>query len=475
MKSNFVQKRASFLYIICLLILFYLKPALSTPLNGALMSSILIVYIFAIVVHFLSNDKSNWLRLDVFFLLGFTIVHLQWPIMYAFSNIIPENYWRIFVDDQLVNYTTWLSVLGGVFFLIGFNLLKTKKKPLSFIPVYNYKKLLYFTVISFVMFLALAGSSFLSGSVYKGEGGGTAGAGISKYLALLYQVGLTVLTAIIIYQNKDKYKGNLFKWFLGLDKMYLSVLIVYVLLFLAIGDRSGPLAISLTILILIANFVRKFKFYEVVIIAVVGGVLMTIIGLGRSESSGIDILSSGADKYSNNTSYDTTLELANSYRTLNTGVAHVPEKHDYFYGSLWVADLLSPLPFAQSLYLEITDKESYEIGTATYITYLVYGKNSPSGEGTSIIVDIYLNFGLVGVIFFMFILGLFLKKISLENKSPSSIKWVFLISILGGMSLYYSRSSYLFVLRDVIWGILFLKFFVKIKRRGYDEKNTTYL
>ena len=453
-------------YIICLALLFWMKPEAYEPINPNYIYLISVIFLCAVTLHFLTGERGNWLRIDLFFVLGFTIVHFQWPIMYSFSNILPEKYWDIFVDDYLINFTTWLSALGGICFLTGYSLYKPKKKklPRVFDSNYNYKKLLLFTAIVFALFLLFAGKNFLTGGIYKGEGGSQAGGGISKYIALLFQVGLTLTTGLIIYKNKCKYRGNLLKWFLGFNKLYLAVVVVYVVLFMLIGDRGGPLTLILTILLLVGSFVRKFKFHEVVIITMLGGIIMTLIGLGRSEASGLDIFDAGSEKFEVSSGYDTTLELANSVRTLNATVAEVPDKHDYFYGALWVTQLLSPIPFAQSIYMDIMDLEWFEIDSSGYITYLVLGKYPTWGLGTSLIADIYVNFGLIGIVFFMFVLGLFIKRLSIELKNPSDYKWFIMAITIGGVSFYYSRSNYLMSFRDIIWGFLFFKLMVKTRK-----------
>src|SRR5690554_4437664 len=142
--KKIIHKWSGIVYIVCLLILMYLKPEFYEPLNDRLISKTLIVYIVVVLVHFINTNPSNWFRIDVFFILGFTIVHLQWPIMYAFSDIIPDNYWRIFVDDNVVNFTTWISTLGGLMFILGFHLYQKSSSKAKLIPRFNYKRLLYF-------------------------------------------------------------------------------------------------------------------------------------------------------------------------------------------------------------------------------------------------------------------------------------------------------------------------------------------
>ena len=157
-------------------------------------------------------------------------------------------------------------------------------------------------------------------------------------------------------------------------------------------------------------------------------------------------------------------------RTLNATVAEVPFNHDYFYGSLWVTQILSPIPFAQSIYMDIIDLEWFEIDSSGYITYLVLGKYPTWGLGTSIIADIYVNFGLIGIIFFMLILGLFIKRLSIELKNPSDYKWFIMAITMGGISFYYARSNYLMSFRDIIWGFLFFKLMVQTRKIGKKKR-----
>ena len=194
----------------------------------------------------------------------------------------------------------------------------------------------------------------------------------------------------------------------------------------------------------------------------VGGMTLMLIGLGRSEASGISILNEGINNLEyDQGAYQPTLELANSYRTFNRSILHTSNKSDYSYGLLWVSDLLSPIPFAQSFYLELSNKELYEISSSKLMTYLVYGKNPPSGEGTSLLGDIYLNFGSYGIIFFMFFFGMFFKKIADSIKNLDSVVWLAIASAFVGYALYYSRTSLFFPIREVCWSVLFMSVLVK--------------
>jgi oligosaccharide repeat unit polymerase len=162
-----------------------------------------------------------------------------------------------------------------------------------------------------------------------------------------------------------------------------------------------------------------------------------------------------------NSAYEPTLELANSVRTLFQSLTEVPAKHDFFYGKLWLSDIMSPIPFMQSAYLELSNDNIYELSSTGYTTYLVYGNDSTSGEGTTLIADIYLNFGLPGIVILMFLFGLLIKKANIELLVHNNYHWIIIAAILASFSIYFGRSSYLIILRPIVWSYFIVFLFVK--------------
>ncbi|CAM4054951.1 O-antigen polysaccharide polymerase Wzy [Gillisia hiemivivida] len=466
-----MQRFYQVIFIVILIFLFFSAPDYKGPLDNNHLARISLLFGFSVVLYFFANRKKiqNWFRVEIIFLLGFIIVHFQWPVMYVFSNISTDiaNY-NIWVDEQYVNFGTWLSAVGGMAFLLGLSFIKRKKIEKPFGYHFKYSKLLYFTVFLFILFLLTAGREFLSGGIYKGTDERNYGSGIAAYLQLLFSICIIVLTFFVIFEFKDRYKGNLLQWVLGLDKVYLVLSLVYILVFLAIGDRGGPLALIITFSILIGYFVRPIKLKEFVITCILGSFLMTIIGIGRAINSNTNVVIAGYNNLEISSGYDITLNLANSVRVVYKSVSEIPKNHDFFYGKLWLGGFLSPIPFAQSIYLDLTQDNPYELSSAEYITYLQYGKNPTSGEGTSVIADIYLNFGVGGVFFFMFLFGILTKKADNSLKYPDNINWILMAVIIASFSFYLGRGSIVMMLRPLIWSLAITLLFVK-KKREYIE------
>jgi len=447
-----------FLYIFFLISLFIFEPDYSSNINILLLTLYISFFLLSVLAHFIKNrHNKNWFRLDVLFILGFGIVHFQWPIMCAFSNIQPNLRFEV----QHMNYGTWLSTLGVVSWLIGYDFLFTERNKYNTLFLLNYTKLFWFTLLSYMLFLLNAGSDFLSGSIYKGSGTGGVAEGIGVYFQLLTGISIAVLTTIVILDSKNKYKSNLFNWLIILDKKYLILASSYIALFLSIGDRGGAMELSLSFLVLIGQLIRPIKLKEFILIAIIGAVILTLIGLGRSSDADENILIAGANNADITSGYDVTLELANSVRTLYKALSEVPEHHNYFYGKLWMSKLLATVPFAQNIYLELTGDIPYELGSAGYITYLTFGLNPTSGEGTTIVADIFLNFGLPGVMFFLFLLGMFFKKLQNELITQNNYYWIIAGTVLASVALYMGRGSLFDGLRPILWALVLPVFLIK--------------
>ena len=451
-------------FIISILILFLFEPPLKSTMDKEFLQVYLYVFIGSLVVYLIYENQKNWFRLDILFLFGFAIVHFQWPMMLSISDIEPIRFEKLQSNYVYINYGTWLSTIGILFWFLGVVLLKKQKyKKVEY--AIEYKYILWLTGGFFALFLLTAGSNFFTGSVYKGEGGSASGEGISGYIQLFFTISLTILTVLILLDAKKTHQKSTMGFVLNLNRIFLLISIMYIFIFLAAGDRGGPMQFMMVLLILIGSVIRPIKFKEFSLIIIMGAIVLTIVGAGRANTSDENILLAGANSIELTSKYDFSINLANSARTLYIALAHVPEEHEPFLGQLWIGSLLGIVPFAQKTYLNISEMKPYEISSPQYITYLRYGENASSGEGTTIIADIYLNFGEGGVIVIMFLLGLFFKKLQNELNLQKNLYWIIIAISLGGVAFYMGRGMLLSSYRTMIWSLILVFIFVKFEKR----------
>lgn len=470
-----LRKNIVFIIILFSIVCLFIQPDFKSIMDTSLIYMYSALFLIIMIIHLFiekSTFKGNWFRIDVIFLLGFLIVHFQWPIMYSFSRITPENIDRVWVNEAYVNYGVWLCLLGGLAWFLGYHISKLRPNRKETIFQINYRKLLNFTIVLFVLFLLTAGRNFYTGGIYKGYGGSDSGEGIAAYIQLLFSVCIIILTATIFIGNKHKYQGNLYRWILSLDKKFLLLISVYIILFLSIGDRGGPIQLMLAIIALISYFFKPVKLSGLIGLIAIGGIILTIIGIGRKIDDDGHTIVKGAKEFQLETPYETTLVLANSVRTLFYALEEVPENRDYFYGKLWVGGILGPVPFLNSIYLDLTNQKNRDINSSYYITYIVYGDNAPSGEGSSMMADIYLNFGSIGVFIVMFFVGHLLKRLNIELYNGRNYKWMIVAVIFSSILLSWNRGSFLQFIRPVIWSLIILKVMVTV--RPYLENSSSF-
>ena len=101
-------------------------------------------------------------------------------------------------------------------------------------------------------------------------------------------------------------------------------------------------------------------------------------------------------------------------------------------------------------------------GSAFFLTYLVLGDDAKSGEGSTATSDLYLDFGIPGVIFGFLIFGLIIRR--LDNSLLFSFEnnffiWIAALCYLSS-AVYIARSAILFQIQQIIPIYIVILFFV---------------
>ena len=453
------------LYTLLIYILFLIEPTLKSVLNKEWIIDYLTLFIIAFILHLFNENQKNWFRLDILFIVGFIIVHFQWSFMLAVHDIEPIRFEEQYYNSlYYMNYATWLSALSLVFWFLGSAMLsKTKEQVVEYII--DYKVLMYMTTFLFLAFLGTVDSGFFTGSVYKGEGGSAAGSGISGYIQLLFTISLTLLSTLVLLDRRNLKEKSIFILLINLNKLFLLIIISYVLIFLIAGDRGGPMQVAMVLFILIGTFIRPIRFLEFFILLIIGAIILNIVGIGRANSSSENIIVAGVQDMGTSSNYELTESLANSVRTLYMSLDYVKEDKNLLLGQLWIGPILGAVPFAQSYYLSISGMKEYEISSPNYLTYMRFGENATSGEGTTIIADIYLNFGEKGTFIVMFLLGVFFKKLQNELNSQKNLYWIIIAISLGGVAFYMGRGMLFSSYRTILWSMVLMLLLVKFQKK----------
>ncbi|WP_180103136.1 O-antigen polymerase [Acinetobacter sp. YH12126] len=447
-------------YFFSIIILFIIKPDKYSAFDYEY-NFILGIYYSVIFLAFLLEQRlkdSNWLRFDVIFLLGYTIVHFQIPFL-ASLGIEPSNPSFVWLNKEVVNYSTWMSTLSIVIWIFAYSLISKRvilKNESDYLTI-NYKLYDNILIFVFVGFILTVGNNFLKGAYDVNSWGGGA-----TYFLLILKV---MIYLRIIYFFQDINKNISFKEILRKiisNKLFVTVLSAYTLLFFFTGSRGEVLRIALILAFSYSIFIKKISFKFILLSIVIGSIIFTLMGLGRgrdaNELSDQNILQRGyAELKEKDTNINFTEELAYSVRIQYRAVDVVPDSHPYLYGVIYLPTIVSAIPFASGFFVKNFDIPDAYLDSANFFTYLGQGNNVTYGEGSEILADIYINFGLYGVFFIMFLFGAISAKVSNEAKNKR-INYLLIYSILLMSAIAINRGTIFYFYKDIVY-ILFLHYF----------------
>lgn len=448
---------ALFGYILIAVLVWPLRPNIDSSIDRVDITLYLILALALISMHLISVRERNKFRIDLVFLLGFYIVHFQWPVLLMLVDYEPLLFAKAYSNAAYISYGTWLSVFGIAAWLIGNASVSVPIRPKLSIAAVSYEKLLVLAVVLFGAFVISAGEYFLSGEVYKQGGTDKAISGVAGYFFTLLNIVMVMLISTVTFNSGIKSKQSLRKMIAHLDIRVVLIISLYCGVFLYVGDRGSVIQIVIAFLLVYSTLVKPISAVQFSIITLGGGLFLTFVGIYRTGES-VNIF--GAEIQS---VYDVTMTLANSARTLYSGLEYIDQTGEYFFGKLWIGNLLGIIPFFQRMYLELSGDEAYLINSASFITYLRYGEDPPSGEGTSLIIDIFLNFGVIGVFGMMFLLGILTKILQTKLNQCRSYTWILVASLFGSLALYISRATYFTPLQLILWALIIR--FLLIRKR----------
>ncbi len=455
-------------YFIVLILLVLVVPDRFEVFNSNYNLALSLIYFCLLIFHFYQNMKvsKNWLRFDVVFLIGFTIVHIQIPY-FASIGIEPSHPQFVWINKNLVNFATWMSVVAITCWLLGYSYFVNKGrnlqkyiKPSTSLHI-NYFKYDIILLSSFLVFLGLAGTSLLSG-VYDGGNSYNSGANY------VYLILVSLLFLRIIYFFKDFTQGSSIKYIIHRAfsyKIFSLVLILFVLLFLFAGDRGPVMQVALIIGGLYGLIVKPISLKTLIVFTVAGAFVFTLISLGRggdaSQFEEGNIFERGYSSYQTQEEGNTTEELATSVRLQYIALDVVPDKHPYLYGVTFFTVGVGVIPFMGSAVLNIFSIPDMYKSSSSFFTILTKGPNSGSGTGSEILADIYINFGLVLTFVIMLIFGIFSAHVFNKATSRNFVYLlIFIILIYSALSM--NRGMLFTPLKDIVYILFFNYLFTRI-------------
>lgn len=400
--------------------------------------------IVSTVTYFVYKKKKNYIDFDTLFI--FICILICFFSTFFYNE---DFYYLLFLnfrfDESYINSGSLISSIGLQSYFVGSLVPNSRKRtelPVG-MPQYiiNTGVISLCILIGILLFFAVGGIDYYK-SMYQDDV--KSGSALSTYVILLITVLSIVLIATEFYNSQicSNYK---------IKKSSICILVIFCVLLMFSGNRTSASHIILPIIGLYALFKRKLNL-RYFFVFLFGSILL--MWLFQNIRSNRDIEMSGTNPVM------ILRDLTIPSRATFAAMEYV-DSHGYTYGETMCGGLVGIIPLFASTFNFNMDK----LGSAEVLTIETYDNlrantSRMTGLGTTVITDIYLSFGVLGVIVLMFFLGYFVcvnqsKSLNLDYYS------LIIYTALLSNSVFLARASFTHPVRYILWALVVAYIFRK--------------
>ncbi|RYU90222.1 oligosaccharide repeat unit polymerase [Mucilaginibacter terrigena] len=420
------------------------------------------------------NNTSSFIKIDLLFLIFYYIIYYL-PYQGYILGLNTLNTKLKF--DPYIQYSD-MSMLASTIGLLAFSAgytriqrIKIDQKTLSVdakLPNKYLNRLLLTIVICTVVCLGVFSSSagkLVVGS-YSGSSTGDKDADGVFFLTTFF-VMLLEGAAIFNYKNYGRLTRPLIL-------ISVAIAIGWSVFLLILGDRNTFFLVAIVAIGGYYAIIKSISRMRIFVLLVGALLLYQVVAISRTaKERSFDAI---IESFNNSDSYDANSLVGeeSSFTTTTVGARAgfylVPNREDYYYGKFKALGILGVIPYSRAF---IVDPNDRFISSSKVLGYYLLGSNATWGVGSNIVTDIYFDFGILGVIALMYIVGWFARYF--QNKvlvNPNSIKWTTIYLLAIALIAEMPRYTFDFPVRNLAWAFLFFSvfdFFMKprILRRRY--------
>lgn len=418
---------------------------------------LIILNLPAIILFFFRKDNQlskNKIKHSDLIILGLIVVTFQYPIDFLIGYVTEDH--SVWINKQIVIKAMLLSIIGILAFITGYSTLrKFKPKKIKELQKVSTKWLTLFSAICLFGYFYFLNPLYLTGFYGSESIGGT-----STRFALLFNCftfGIIIQKTINVKRSLGGATIFLFCKEIGFVNWLL--IFSYLVSVIFSGDRGPIMTYGLLLFLSFFLTTKRVPKLSSIILMVFGIMIFGILKEVRNQNKSLsffeklsEVISQEGEKKS---CLDSTKELAGTCRVTHATVNYIEETGDYQYGKFQLQQVLIVIPFITDKVAEIlATTETRLRNSSNFNTWLIQGNNPTYGNGSSAISDLYLDFGLLGVLVGFWIFGYVIKNIEYElfiKTNPLSLfTFVFGMVYFSG-AIYISRSSILYQLQFVFW------------------------
>lgn len=403
------------------------------------------LYIILNAFYLYEYKRENLFCFEFLFAIAYFLCCFLGPLF--FNPNLEFDSFTFPVEPELANKTYIVSLLGYLFYMLGVCL---RNNPTTQIQGYNFimsestaKWLNYICLFFIGMTIAKGGTALLT--LYSNPVPGQIGRFGDWGGDFTYALYSYVVSIVANFSLKSTKKTSFLAFLKSLKPLFIFNTLIIIIPLVISGLRSSLLQVVIPLVLGYSLFIRKIPVKFILIGAVAAFFMLSIIGLTRQ-----------GDVYD---SYNTdTLSYLRDFGSANFAEAYFVNYSTYTDatgGSNMLFQVLSVVPFLQSIMLNFIDVNSVAPGSSRFFTDAM--NVTWGGIGTNMIGDLIYSFGITGMLIAMFVWGAFLRWLNL-GKSPYRLVMLLMFT---GNAIFAPRVEYSYVMRSVSFAFLLL--FVVVK------------
>lgn len=414
---------------------------------------VVLLLIIYVVVLFLFLWK-NWNCLKFFnftVLFGFSVFlcNFVYPVFvhpYIPLGLLVHNF-----DDSYICRGVALALVGMCFFLLGEDMaiVNKCKKDKSALSLRKPPRNDIFDTLSLVLVwvyaLVVLILSNMSYNLYNDL--------LTNSLTIVSFVYMFLIITMISHFSTYNYNFSILNLLRDEWKYILGILLVIIGLF-KIGDRGPIIQLSFALFSAYYILIGNISLKKILLYILIGVMCMVYIRNNRIDGQYESAMAYREQKYGVSVPayIDIFTDLVTNARCMYVGLDYV-DREGFLNGKSFIKPLASPIPFLPTIITQSfynLPPSSFSTGTIlTEMTESEMGREV-EGVGTNNIVDIYMNWGVIGVCILMYAFGMIVGLF--EVKKSKNLYCLFGYCILMSLAIYIPRSTIFDFLRTIIWG-----------------------
>lgn len=276
------------------------------------------------------------------------------------------------------------------------------------------------------------------------------------------------LVCASVHYKKNSGRNQIVK-ILKQNKVIVVSLFLLIFLFLYIGDRAPLMTIALAFVSASSLFVKKIKTTTLFYGGFLGIILMFALRVTRGGESSISeggldvfVLVTQSSIMDNVSVWDILADLVCINMELNAGMDYVDKFGHLFPGANAMVTLAAPIPFLPTIFTSFFwGMMPYEVNSGAAI-----GDFTNSTAGNHCVIDLFMPFGVIGVVIAFYIFGYGMGKLTngLRDNLFSKVFYIYMMS----SAIFIARNSLTNIYRAVVlsYAIFFIITYFINKRKS---------